>query len=102
MKDDYTGITTDNGGYYMAITYVFNRNYKDDNGNDLMWNENGTFNDSLDGNETVTRYVPLPKIVRNHDYRVNATVDVVVNGKLKIIYEVTDWTPKTVNVPEFE
>ena len=102
VKDDYTGITTDNGGYYMAITYVFNRNYKDDNGNDLMWNENGTFNDSLDGNETVTRYVPLPKIVRNHDYRVNATVDVVVNGKLKIIYEVTDWTPKTVNVPEFE
>lgn len=95
--------TGTNGGYYMEITYVFNRNYKDANGNDLMWNDDGSFNEDAEGNEEpVTRYVPLPKIVRNHDYRVNATVDVVVNGRLKIIYEVTNWGEKTITVPEFE
>lgn len=92
--------STSSNGYYMAITYVFNRNYKDDDGNDLMWNGDA-FNEDAEGNEEVTRYVPLPKIVRNHDYRVNATVDVVVNGSLKITYEVTDWTEEEIKVPEF-
>lgn len=97
---EYDQEPTSGDGYYMAITYVFNRNYKDADGNDLMWNGDA-FNEDAEGNTTVTRYVPLPKIVRNHDYRVNATVDVVVNGKLKIIYEVTDWDEKTITVPEF-
>ena len=93
--------TGTNGGYYMQITYVFNRNYKDADGKDLMWNDDGTFNYSLDGNETVIRYVPLPKVVRNHDYRVNATVSVNVDGYLIVNYIVTDWSTATVNVPSF-
>ncbi|MBQ6988137.1 MAG: hypothetical protein IJN45_03205 [Alistipes sp.] len=97
---EYDTEPTSGNGYYMAITYVFNRNYKDDNGNDLMWNGDA-FNEDAEGNFEVTRYVPLPKIVRNHDYRVNATVDVVVNGKLTINYVVTDWTEKEITVPEF-
>lgn len=101
VKDDYTDITTDNGGYYMEITYVFNRNYKDEDGNDLMWNKDGTFNDSLTDNEEVTRRVPLPKIVRNHDYRVNATVSVNVNGYLIVNYKVTEWETASVDVPSF-
>ena len=98
---EYDTEPTSGNGYYMVITYVFNRNYKDDKGNDLMWNDDNTFNDSLDGNETVTRYVPLPKIVRNHDYRVNATVSVNVNGYLIVNYKVTEWETASVDVPSF-
>ena len=95
---DYKNVTTDNGGYYMAITYVYNKS----NTPDTIVDADGNYNTDGTGNsEAITRYVPLPKIVRNHDYRVNATVDVVVNGKLKIIYEVTDWDEKTITVPEF-
>lgn len=98
VKDDYTEITTNNGGYYMAITYVYNNS----NTPDTIVDADGNYNADGTGNsEAITRFVPLPKIVRNHDYRVNATVDVVVNGKLKIIYEVTDWDEKTITVPEF-
>lgn len=98
---EYKTEPTSGNGYYMEITYVFNRNYKDADGKDLMWNDDGTFNDSLDGNETVTRYVPLPKIVRNHDYRVNATVSVNVNGYLIVNYKVTEWETASVDVPSF-
>ena len=99
---EYYPEPTSGNGYYMAITYVFNRNYKDANGKDLMWNDDETFNASLTGNETVTRYVPLPKIVRNHDYRVNATVSVNVNGYLIVNYKVTKWETASVDVPSFQ
>ena len=98
---EYDTEPTSGNGYYMEITYVFNRNYKDADGNDLMWNDDNTFNASLTGNETVTRYVPLPKIVRNHDYRVNATVSVNVNGYLIVNYKVTEWETALVDVPSF-
>ena len=98
---EYKTEPTSGDGYYMEITYVFNRNYKDANGKDLMWNDDETFNASLTGNETVTRYVPLPKIVRNHDYRVNATVSVNVNGYLIVNYKVTEWETASVDVPSF-
>ena len=98
---EYDQEPTSGDGYYMEITYVFNRNYKDANGKDLMWNDDETFNASLTGNETVTRYVPLPKIVRNHDYRVNATVSVNVNGYLIVNYKVTEWETASVDVPSF-
>ena len=98
---EYYPEPTSGNGYYMVITYVFNRNYKNADGKDLMWNDDNTFNTSLPGNETVTRYVPLPKIVRNHDYRVNATVSVNVNGYLIVNYKVTEWEPASVDVPSF-
>ena len=98
---EYDTKPTSGNGYYMEITYVFNRNYKDADGNDLMWNDDNSFNASLTGNEEVTRYVPLPKIVRNHDYRVNATVSVNVNGYLIVNYKVTEWETASVDVPSF-
>ena len=96
---EYNTEPTSGYGYYMEITYVFNRNKTTED----MLNSvsEGQYTVSDEEDEEVVRYVPLPKIVRNHDYRVNATVDVVVNGKLKIIYEVTDWDEKTITVPEF-
>lgn len=88
--------TGTNGGYYMQITYVFNRGTATVD----MLNEDNTLK-NLSGNETDVRYVPLPKIVRNHDYRVNATVSVNVNGYLIVNYEVTEWSTASVNVPSF-
>lgn len=82
-------------GYYLKVTYVTNKI----NPNGMF--TNGKFNENLNGNETVTRYVPLGKIVRNHDYRVNASVVMAVNGKLEITYVVTDWTEKSIDVPAF-
>ena len=81
----------------MQITYVFNRGTATKD----MFNSDGSFNEDLSGNETAVRYVPLPKVVRNHDYRVNATVSVNVDGYLIVNYIVTDWTEATVNVPSF-
>ena len=88
--------TGTNGGYYMQITYVFNRGTATDD----MLNEDNTLK-NLSGNETDVRYVPLPKIVRNHDYRVNATVSVNVNGYLIVNYKVTEWETASVDVPSF-
>ena len=92
--------TGNNGGYYMQITYVFNRNKTTEDMQNSV-SEGQYMVSEEEGDEEVTRYVPLPKIVRNHDYRVNATVEVVVNGKLQITYTVTDWTDETVDVPSF-
>ena len=66
VNSNYSEVTTDNGGYYMAITY------------------------QVDSNEKVTNYVAMPKVVRNHDYQVNATVD--AGGKLNLNLTVNDWT----------
>ena len=66
VNSNYSDVTTDNGGYYMAITY------------------------QVDSNEEVTNYVAMPKVVRNHDYQVNATVD--AGGKLNLNLTVNDWT----------
>lgn len=97
---EYDTEPTSGNGYYMKITYVFNRNKTTEDMLNSVSEGQYTVSDE-EGDEEVTRWVPLPKIVRNHDYRVNATVDVVVNGKLQITYKVTDWGEKTITVPEF-
>lgn len=72
---------TGNGGYYMEITY------RTQAGSNAA--------------ETHTRYVPLPQVVRNHDYQIKATVDQAVNGELVVNYIVTEWETKTIDVPPF-
>ncbi|MBQ3196944.1 MAG: hypothetical protein IJB63_02350 [Alistipes sp.] len=95
---EYDQEPTSGDGYYMEITYVFNRQCDTDG----MLDTDGKFIVDLEGNEKpVTRYVPLPKIVRNHDYRVNATVSVNVNGYLIVNYKVTEWETASVDVPSF-
>ena len=75
---NYETTPTGNGGYYMAITYQIE-------------GETGT----------TTRYVPLPAVVRNHDYQVLATVEKNVTGNIVINYLVTEWTEQSINVPSF-
>ena len=72
---------TSKGGYYMEITY------RTQAGSNTA--------------ETHTRYVPLPQVVRNHDYQIKATVDQAVNGELVVNYIVTEWETKTIDVPPF-
>ncbi len=76
----YDAQPTSNGGYYMQVSYDV----------------------TVSGNTVShTKYVPLPAIVRNHDYTVKATVEQAVNGRLVINYEVTNWESATINVPDF-
>ncbi|MBQ7787747.1 MAG: hypothetical protein IJ378_06250 [Alistipes sp.] len=58
--------TTDGSGYYYKITYKIGNN--------------GTLQ---------TRYVPLPPIVRNHDYQVRALIK--EDGGIVVNYTVADW-----------
>ena len=58
--------TTDGNGYYYKITYKIGNN--------------GT---------PQTRYVPLPPIVRNHDYQVRALIK--EDGGIVVNYTVADW-----------
>lgn len=95
---EYDQKPTTGSGYYMQITYVFNRNKKTE---DMLNSVSDGKYTLSSGDEQVVRYVPLPKIVRNHDYRVNATVSVNVDGYLIVNYIVTDWSTATVNVPSF-
>ncbi len=74
-------VDTGNGGYYMEITY----------------RTQAGSNDA----ETHIRYVPLPQVVRNHDYQIKATVEQTVTGDLEIDYYVTEWETKTIDVPPF-
>lgn len=76
----YDAVPTSNGGYYMQVSY------------DVTVSDNTVSH---------TKYVPLPAIVRNHDYTVKATVEQAVNGRLVINYEVTNWESATINVPDF-
>lgn len=46
----------------------------------------------IDGAQQPTGYVPLPAVVRNHDYQVNLTVD--AGGELTLKINVKDWTPQ--------
>ena len=64
----YQNVPTGNG-YYYKITYKIGNN--------------GT---------PQTRYVPLPPIVRNHDYQVRALVD--AGGKLDLTLTVNEWQEK--------
>ncbi len=76
----YDTLPTSNGGYYMQVSYDV----------------------TVSGNPVShTKYVPLPAIVRNHDYTVKATVEQAVNGELVINYIVTLWEETTIDVPDF-
>ena len=97
---EYNTEPTSGNGYYMKITYVFNRNKTTENMLNSVSEGQYTVSDE-EGDEEVIRYVPLPKIVRNHDYRVNATVSVNVNGYLIVNYKVTEWETASVDVPSF-
>lgn len=97
---EYNTEPTSGDGYYMVITYVFNRNKTTEDMLNSVSEGQYTVSDE-EGDEEVTRYVPLPKIVRNHDYRVNATVSVNVNGYLIVNYKVTEWETASVDVPSF-
>jgi hypothetical protein len=46
----------------------------------------------IDGAQQPTGYVPLPAVVRNHDYNVDLTVD--AGGELTLKINVKDWTPQ--------
>ncbi len=67
VNDNYSQVTTDGGGYYMAVTYQID-----------------------DQEDPYVGYVPMPYVVRNHDYHVNATVD--AGGELTLTINVKDWT----------
>ena len=69
VNANYSDVTTDGGGYYMAVKY------------------------QVDNNDPALGYVPLPYVVRNHDYQVHATVD--AGGKMTLTFNVQPWT----NVP---
>ena len=70
VNDNYSQVTTDGGGYYMAVTY------------------------QIDDQEVpYIGYVPMPYVVRNHDYHVNATVD--AGGELTLKINVLDWTEQS-------
>ena len=76
----YDAVPKSNGGYYMQVSYDV----------------------TVSGNTVShTKYVPLPAIVRNHDYTVKATVEQAVSGTLVIKYIVTNWESATINVPDF-
>ena len=47
----------------------------------------------IDGAQQPTGYVPLPAVVRNHDYNVDLTVD--AGGELTLKIDVLDWTEQT-------
>lgn len=94
--EDYATAPTGNNGYYLAITYVYNRENPDD-----MFEADGSLIEDASGNTTITRYVALPKIVRNHDYQIKATVQVNVTGTLIVKYLVTAWQTQAINVPSF-
>ena len=47
----------------------------------------------IDGAQQPTGYVPLPAVVRNHDYNVDLTVD--AGGELTLKIDVLDWTEQS-------
>lgn len=77
---EYDTVPTGNGGYYMEVKYTVN--------------VNGV-------TESLTKYVALPPVVRNHDIQVKATVAQTVTGDLEIYYYVTEWTEQSIDVPPF-
>lgn len=93
---EYNNVTTNNGGYYMAITYVYNST------NPKTIDVDGNYTPSESNNSAaITRYVALPKVVRNHDYQIKAEVSVNVEGTLIVNYLVTAWLTNAVDVPSF-
>ena len=69
----YTG-----GAYYLMIEYEYGL----DNNEDMTPDENI---------KSGVNYVPLPSIVRNRDYQINATFDVQLAGAVKLNYTVKPW-----------
>lgn len=54
----------------------------------------------VDENDPALGYVPLPYVVRNHDYQVHATVD--AGGKMTLELNVIEWEPTTKQDVDFE
>lgn len=73
---NYSAVTTDEGGYYMVVQY------------------------QVDNNKPALGYVPLPYVVRNHDYQVHATVD--AGGQMTLELNVIEWTTTDEQRVDFE
>ena len=73
------------GIYYMEVRYEYGEL------------KGHTIKDKKDA----VNYVPLPSIVRNRDYRVNATFDVQLAGGVNIDYEIVAWEDGGTDVLDF-
>lgn len=70
------------GTYYMEIHYDYGQAASDSSDTDGIVDAT---------RKTATNYVPLPSVVRNRDYQVNATFEVNLAGTVQLAYEVVDW-----------
>lgn len=75
------------GAYYMKISYEYGVS-------------NGAGGVSAP-KKTGVNYVPLPTIVRNRDYRVNATFEVSTAGQVLLAYSVEDWEDEDPTILDF-
>lgn len=66
------------GAYYMKIDYIYGT------GNIVDGDANFT------NSKQATSYVPLPAIVRNRDYKIDATFD-ISRGLINVAFTVSDW-----------
>ena len=70
VNDNYSDVTTDGGGYYLEVKYQIDSE-----------------------KDPKLGYVPLPYVVRNHDYQIHATVE--AGGKMVLTLKVEQWKPVT-------
>ena len=75
------------GIYYMEVRYEYGE-----------WKGQAIKEDTK---KDTVNYVPLPSIVRNRDYRVNATFDVQLAGGVNIDYEIVPWDEEDPDVLDF-
>lgn len=74
------------GAYYMKISYEYG--VSDGAG-------------GVSAPKTGVNYVPLPTIVRNRDYRVNATFEVSTAGQVSLAYSVEGWVDEDPTILDF-